>query len=153
MLRPAGLTWRSSQTEGGGCLYDYACHVIDLINFLYASPAFVDGTILNKIFSKDVDDEVYTTFRFPGGATGQLAANWSDESFRKMSMQITLWGENGRIESIVKKSRFFLETQLRFQNLDWDGTQGIPPSLPNRSSITSEAKNIRCRSIISFNAS
>ncbi len=122
VLRPAGLTWRSSQTEGGGCLYDYACHAIDLINFLYRSPASVDGTILNKIFSKDVDDEVYATFRFPGGATGQLAANWSDESFRKMSMEITLWGEKGRIRIDRQEIQMFLRDTAKFPEfrLGWN---------------------------------
>jgi scyllo-inositol 2-dehydrogenase (NADP+) len=97
VLRPKGLTWRSSAAEGGGCLYDYACHAIDLLNFLYSAPDSVEGAMLNKVFSADVDDEVYASFRFPGGATGQLAANWSDESFRKMSMQVTIWGVNGRM--------------------------------------------------------
>lgn len=119
VLRPAGLTWRSSQTEGGGCLYDYACHAIDLVHFLHGSPADVEGTILNKIFSKDVDDEVYTTFRFPGGATGQLAANWSDESFRKMSMQITLWGENGRIRIDRQEIQIFLRDATEFPEFRW----------------------------------
>jgi scyllo-inositol 2-dehydrogenase (NADP+) len=122
VLRPAGLTWRSSQVEGGGCLYDYACHAIDLVNFLHGSPARVEGTILNKIFSKDVDDEVYTTFRFPGGATGQLAANWSDESFRKMSMEITLWGENGRIRIDRQELQIFLRDATAFPEfrLGWN---------------------------------
>ena len=51
VLRPKGMTWRTSKSEGGGCLFDYACHAIDLINFLYAAPAAVKGTVLNKIFS------------------------------------------------------------------------------------------------------
>ena len=34
-LRAKGMTWRTSKTEGGGCLFDYACHAIDLVNFLY----------------------------------------------------------------------------------------------------------------------
>ena len=53
VLRPSGLTWRSSQIEGGGCLYDYACHAIDLINFLHCAPTSVEGSILNSIFSAD----------------------------------------------------------------------------------------------------
>jgi predicted dehydrogenase len=97
VLRPEGTTWRSRKIEGGGCLYDYACHAVDLLHFLHAVPICVEGTILNKIYSAHVDDEVYTTFRFPDDATGQLAANWSDESFRKMSMQFTIWGTNGRM--------------------------------------------------------
>ncbi len=109
VLRPKGMTWRSSKAEGGGCLYDYACHAIDLVNFLYATPNRVEGTILNKIFSTDVDDEVYATFFFPDGATGQLAANWSDESFRKMSMQITVWGTNGRMRIDRQEIQIYLK--------------------------------------------
>jgi scyllo-inositol 2-dehydrogenase (NADP+) len=119
VLRPKGMTWRSSKAEGGGCLYDYACHAIDLVNFLHTTPHGVEGTILNKVFSADVDDEVYTTFRFPDGATGQLAANWSDESFRKMSMQITIWGKNGRLRVDRQEIQIYLKEEqalsTRFQ--------------------------------------
>jgi scyllo-inositol 2-dehydrogenase (NADP+) len=29
--------------------------------------------------------------------TGMIAANWSDDSLRRMSTQVTLWGTNGRM--------------------------------------------------------
>lgn len=112
VLRPKGMTWRTSKSEGGGCLFDYACHAIDLVNFLYATPAHVGGTVLNKIFSSDVDDEVYSTLYFSGGATGQLATNWSDESFRKMSMQITFWGDNGRMRIDRQEIQVFLRNEV-----------------------------------------
>jgi predicted dehydrogenase len=111
VLRREGLTWRSKKAEGGGCLYDYACHAIDLIHFLHCPPISVEATILNKVFSSDVDDEVYTTFHFPDGATGQLAANWSDESFRKMSMQITIWGTNGRMRIDRQEIQLYLRDE------------------------------------------
>lgn len=93
VLQPKGMTWRANKSEGGGCLFDYACHAVDLISFLHQSPTRVEGTVLNKVFSNDVDDEVYSTLYFPSGARGQLATNWSDQSLRKMSMQITFWGK------------------------------------------------------------
>lgn len=97
VLRAKGGTWRMNASEGGGCLYDYACHAIDLVNYLVGSPTGVSGAVLNRVFSKDVDDEVYATLHFEGGATGRLAANWSDESFRRMSTEISIWGVNGRM--------------------------------------------------------
>lgn len=97
VLRPKGSTWRSNKAEGGGCLYDYASHAIDLINYLVGRPDAVGGTALNKIFSSDVEDEVYTNLYYPDGMTAHIAANWSDESSRKMSMKITVWGTNGKI--------------------------------------------------------
>jgi predicted dehydrogenase len=97
VIRPKNSTWRSQKTEGGGCLYDYACHVIDLVSYLVGTPERVGGTILNKVFSQEVDDEVYTTLHLPNGITGQLACNWSDESVRKMETRVAIWGTNGRL--------------------------------------------------------
>ena len=50
-------------------------------------------------------------FVFPDGATGQLAANWSDESFRKMSMQITIWGVNGRMRIDRQEIQIYLKEE------------------------------------------
>jgi scyllo-inositol 2-dehydrogenase (NADP+) len=97
VLRPKGGTWRAKSSEGGGCLHDYACHAIDLVNYLVGKPDAVSGTVLHRIFSRDVDDEVYATLHFADGMTGSIAANWSDDSLRRMSTQVTLWGTNGRM--------------------------------------------------------
>jgi predicted dehydrogenase len=96
VLRPKGSTWRTQKVEGGGCLWDYACHGIDLANYLVGPPQSVGGAVVNRLFSADVDDEVYASFYYDNGMTGHVAANWSDDSFRKMSMKISLWGDNGR---------------------------------------------------------
>jgi predicted dehydrogenase len=97
VLRAKGTSWRSQKSEGGGCLFDYACHAIDLLNYLVGRPTEVCGTARNGVFSTDVDDEIYSTFYFANGVAGQLATNWSDESFRKMSVKLSFWGTNGRI--------------------------------------------------------
>jgi predicted dehydrogenase len=97
VLRPQASTWRTSKVEGGGCLYDYASHAIDLVNYLVGRPDSVGGTSLHKIFSSDVEDEVYTNLYYANGMTGHIAANWSDESCRKMSTKVTVWGTNGKI--------------------------------------------------------
>ena len=68
VLRPKGSTWRSQKSEGGGCLFDYSCHAIDLVNYLVGRPVAVSGTVLNSVFSSDVDDEIYSTFQFANGA-------------------------------------------------------------------------------------
>jgi predicted dehydrogenase len=97
VLKPKGGTWRSRRTEGGGCLYDYAAHPIDLLNWYVGEPVGVGGTILNRVFSREIDDEVYSTLYYSDGRTGQISVNWSDESYRKMTTRITLWGTAGRI--------------------------------------------------------
>src|SRR6185312_190383 len=110
VLRQKGATWRSSKSEGGGCLFDYACHAIDLVNYLVGTPRAVSGTILNSVFSSDVDDEIYSTLHFSKGFKGQLATNWSDETFRKMSVKLTLWGTNGRINVDRQEIQVYLRS-------------------------------------------
>ena len=44
VLRPKGATWRSQKSEGGGCLFDYSCHAIDLLNYLVGRPLAVSGS-------------------------------------------------------------------------------------------------------------
>lgn len=110
VLRTKGISWRSHKSEGGGCLFDYACHAIDMANYLVGTPKSVSGTILNSVFSNDVDDEIYSTLEFSQGLQGQLATNWSDESFRKMSLKISLWGTNGRMNIDRQELQVYLRS-------------------------------------------
>lgn len=108
VLKPKGGTWRSQRSEGGGCLYDYAAHPLNLVNWYLGEPTGVGGTVLNKIFSKEIDDEVFSTLYFTGGRTAQLSVNWSDESQRKMTTRITIWGTAGRIFADRQECQVFL---------------------------------------------
>lgn len=96
VLKQAGHTWRSQRSTGGGCLYDYAAHPLDLLTWYLGSPEAVSGSSLTTIFSAEIDDAVASTLHYAEG-TAQIIANWSDESQRKMSTRITLWGPHGRI--------------------------------------------------------
>ena len=111
VLKQKGKTWRSSTSEGGGCLYDYAAHVINLIQFLVGSPDSVSGAVLKSIYSRDVDDAVYTSLHFPGGASGQLSVNWSDETYRKMSTRITILGKKGKIIVDAQELKVYFKDQ------------------------------------------
>src|ERR1700712_5630649 len=97
VLQPKGGTWRSRRDQGGGCVYDYAAHPLDLLTWYLGEPTSVGGTTLSKIFSADTEDAVYSSLDYGNGLTAQLSVDWSDESFRKMSTKITLWGTTGRI--------------------------------------------------------
>jgi len=108
VLKPKGGTWRSAKSEGGGALYDYACHAIDLVNFVAGAPVAVSGVVRHGVFSRDVEDEVYCSLHYTNGASGQLCVNWSDESFRKMSTKISVWGTNGRITADRQECQIYL---------------------------------------------
>lgn len=108
VLRPKGATWRSRRSEGGGVVYDYACHAIDLVNYVVGPVRDVSGVVRNSVFSRDVDDELYCSLSLENGVTGQLAANWSDESQRKMSTRLSIWGEKGRIKADRQECSVYL---------------------------------------------
>ena len=110
VLKPKGSTWRSQRTEGGGCLYDYAAHPLNLLNWCFGAPIGVGGSAVNKIFSRDSDDEVYSTLYFDEGVTAQLSVNWSDESYRKMSTKITVWGTHGKIAADRQECQAYLRS-------------------------------------------
>ena len=97
VLKPAARTWRSKATEGGGCLYDYAAHPINLMNWYIGTPLGCSGAQLERQWSDDVDDAVYANLAFASGMSGQVSVNWADETARKMSTRMTIWGDGGKI--------------------------------------------------------
>ena len=97
VLTPKGRTWRDKRGEGGGCLYDYACHAVDIANFLVGPPKAVSGCMMTSVFSSDVDDQVYASLKYSARMTGQLSVNWSDHTQRKMFTRATLWGTKGKV--------------------------------------------------------
>lgn len=116
VIRPkSGSTWRSKKSEGGGCLHDYASHVVDLMNFIVGPPEQVLGAHLRRIYSRDVEDAVYATFRYPGGASGQLETNWSDDTYRKMSTTITVFGTKGKIIADRQECKIYLRQGAEFE--------------------------------------
>lgn len=109
VLKAKGKTWRSRKAEGGGCLYDYASHVLDLIAYFFGEPDRVKGTTIKKIFSSGVDDAVFSTLVYESGLSGQLSINWSEETYRKMSTQLTAWGKEGKLVADAQELRIHLK--------------------------------------------
>lgn len=108
VLKPKGGTWRTQREHGGGCLYDYAAHPLNLVNWYLGMPMAVGGSVLNSIFSQETDDEVFGTLYYEGGKSAQISVNWSDESYRKMSTKMTIWGTNGRIYADRQECQVYL---------------------------------------------
>jgi predicted dehydrogenase len=108
VLKPKGGTWRSRKDEGGGALYDYAAHPLNLLNWYLGAPVGVGGTVLNPIFSREIDDEVYGTLFYEDGLSARISVNWSDESYRKMTTRITIWGTEGRIFADRQECQVYL---------------------------------------------
>ena len=108
VTKAKGSTWRSRRVEGGGCLYDYAAHPIDLLNWFLGEPVGVGGTALNRVFSRETEDEVFSTLYYPEGKSAQISVNWSDESYRKMTTRVTVWGSAGRLVADRQECQVYL---------------------------------------------
>jgi predicted dehydrogenase len=109
VVKPKQDTWRSNPEEGGGCLMDYASHVIDLINYLIDPVKSVQSSLLQPIFSNSVEDAVYAMMQLNNGLNGMLQVNWSDETHRKMSTSITVSGKKGKIISDANELKVFFK--------------------------------------------
>ncbi|PZX49681.1 putative dehydrogenase [Algoriphagus ratkowskyi] len=107
VIKKKSENWRSDPSEGGGCLMDYASHVIDLINDLISPINSCKGSILKSIYSKNVDDSVYALVGTELGVSGVISVNWSDETYRKMSTSITIIGTEGKIESDANELKVY----------------------------------------------
>ncbi len=117
VIREKGGTWRSDPEEGGGCLFDYASHVINLIQEIIGRPVKAEGTHLKRIYSKEVEDAVYTSLTLENGLNGLLMVNWSDETYRKMSTSITVIGKKGKILCDATEIKIFLKEENTAEKL------------------------------------
>lgn len=103
-----GGTWRSDRAEGGGCLFDYASHGIDLVHYLVGPTRTVRGTCLKKVFSAGTEDAVFSTLECADGVSGLLSVNWCDPTYRKMANQITIMGTNGKLVADRQECKVFI---------------------------------------------
>lgn len=118
VIKEKGGTWRSLPEEGGGCLFDYASHVLNLIQEIIGRPVKVSGSQLKNIYSKGVEDAVYGTLTLNNGLSGLLSVNWSDETYRKMSTSITVLGKNGKIICDATEIKIYLKEASKKEGLE-----------------------------------
>ena len=83
VLKDSKSSWRGSRKTGGGCMYEFASHCIDLVVYLLDRPDSVSGSVLQSIYSSEVEDLVSSTFIYNKGFSGTVMSNWSDDSVQK----------------------------------------------------------------------
>jgi len=118
VTKEKGSTWRSNPQEGGGCLFDYASHVINLVQEIIGRPVKAEGTQLKKIYSKEVEDAVYSILTLKNGLSGVLSVNWTDETYRKMSTSLTVIGKKGKIVCDATEIKIYLKEGDGKEKLD-----------------------------------
>lgn len=109
VVRKKQENWRADPSEGGGCLMDYASHIIDLINDILDPIVSSKGTVLRSVFSAHVEDVVYAMLELSSKTNGVLSVNWSDDSFRKMSTSITIIGTKGKVISDANELKVYFK--------------------------------------------
>ena len=108
VLRRTKPTWRGKAGQGGGCLHDYAAHPINLLNWMFGAPEACLGASLTRHFSAEVEDQAHALVQLPGGVVGQISADWSDPSVRKMITKVSVWGEGGKLHADRTELQLFL---------------------------------------------
>lgn len=110
VLKSKGGTWRSDKKNGGGCIEDYAAHVLNLINYVTGSTLTeCRGTQMPSIFSNEVDDAVYGSLYLANGLKGQISVNWSDDTVRKMTTSIKIEGDGGKLEADATTLKIYVK--------------------------------------------
>lgn len=119
VLKSKGGTWRSEKSTGGGCLMDYAAHILDLINYVTNDHiSNCRGTFMPSVFSNEVEDAVYSTLELSNGLCGQLAVNWSDPTHRKATTSLKIEGDKGKLEADTTTLKIYLNEANPAENLE-----------------------------------
>lgn len=106
-----GEGWRGKIESGGGCLFEMGSHAIDLVNFLIGVPDKISGSFMNKVYSKNVEDIVSSSFYYNNGIVGTLYVNWCDPTYRKPSNKIEIFGSEGKMLVSQHELKIFLTTE------------------------------------------
>ncbi len=112
VLKESSGMWRGKKEAGGGVLYDLGSHALDLAVFLIGKPDRVCGSVMQSIYSSEVEDILCSTLIYDKGITGSVRVNWSDESCRKAGNLIEVIGKKGKIIA----GRYGFKLYLREQN-------------------------------------
>lgn len=112
-----GSNWRSKRETGGGVVFEMASHAIDLIDYIIGKPDKITGSSMNTIFSREIEDAVSSNFIYENGISGTLYVNWSDESFRKPTNKIEVFGKKGKILADQHSMKIYLKVANEEHNL------------------------------------
>jgi len=130
VLKSKGGTWRSDKRAGGGCVMDYAAHVLNLVNFVCGSPIVkVAGTSMPSIFSAEVDDAVYSTLILENGLKGQLSVCWSDDTVRKMTTSLKIEGDKGNLFIDATTLKIYVKEENKAEGLEKGWNEKYIPEL------------------------
>ncbi|MGH9772963.1 MAG: Gfo/Idh/MocA family protein, partial [Candidatus Acidiferrales bacterium] len=86
--------WRKDHSSGGGCLYEYGSHCIDLALFLFGNVAELNRSTLASRVSTSVEDIVDAEVTHASGVRGRLFIDWADLSYRTATNNVIVGTES-----------------------------------------------------------
>jgi len=112
VVKPNASGWRNDYASGGGCLFDYGPHCIDLAHYLFGAASKVEYATRQKIFSSNVDDAVFAALIHENGTLGRISVNWSDTTVRKATNTVEAHFETGKLHANKQEARIFLNDNI-----------------------------------------
>jgi scyllo-inositol 2-dehydrogenase (NADP+) len=108
VLKSSKTSWRAARRMGGGCMFDFGSHCLDLSDFLFGPVNHVSGSELQSIYSTEVEDAFVSTLRHSSGLAGVVHINWSDESYRRPYNRVEVFGTLGKVVADRQEIRVYL---------------------------------------------
>ncbi len=118
ILKENNKGWRNDYTKGGGCLFDYGPHCFDLSTYFFGTEVEIKSSVLQKVFSTEVDDIVYASLLHQNDVVGFNYINWSDPTVRKATNNIEITGSKGKIIASKQEMSIFLTEENLYLNLE-----------------------------------
>jgi myo-inositol 2-dehydrogenase/D-chiro-inositol 1-dehydrogenase len=96
-VQPAVSDWRSKQElAGGGALLEHSIHSLDLLAWLFGTPARVYASLRN-VFGYQVEDTAALTLEHQGGVVGNLVTIFNGVTGRE-ERRLEVFFERGAVE-------------------------------------------------------
>ena len=114
-------SWLLKQSvSGGGPMFDFGCHRIEVLIDLFGPPNEVRGVTANALFEREVEDTAAALFRFASGVCGALTVS---HAAREPRDTLDVFGSQGSIHvPVLNKGKMRV---VAGQN---ERTETLPPA-------------------------
>lgn len=108
VLKASKTSWRAAKKSGGGCMLDFGSHCLDLSDYIFGPAKGVSGSVMQSIYSLEVEDAFTSTLQHANGVSGIVSINWSDESYRRPYNRLEVFGTRGKVVADRQELRVYL---------------------------------------------
>jgi len=105
--------------SGGGPMFDFGCHRIEVLIYLFGPVERVKSLVGNVVFEREVEDTASALLRFEGGTQAVLSVT---HGAREPQDTLRVFGSEGSIHADVLN-----EGEIRIINADGERVEALPP--------------------------